>query len=444
MPDSEVLIRLGSHAEKEYLVKTADLFSGVIVGANLLEMTPGATVSLAWRFANLNRKFAIDPLTYVFALDQDYISTEKRNKNTGTTTKEMKKSFQRLCTAFGGPFQRKALKQGESLVPTDFGTPKLIGDLAQCVLNYQLNRMKVICEDDPQLKEFADQAVPSFVFSPYFYIPGNNEAHSVEWEKLCLDAIRAFGNLNSPVPKHGVICFARQVLKDRDRLLRILNEVMESRCEACWFWISNFKEEDITTNEMMNLDLLVKAASTRHFNLYNLHGGFLSALLSKHGLKGFSHSIGYGESKDVFPVSGGALPTVSYHYPPLHVKSSVPDIERAFSSLGISSAAEFHESICDCTICVGTLRGNLRNFRKFGELVLKFGNTRESQTAESAKRCRFHFLLARKKELELINGSTVNELKSSIDATIAEYEQLPLSIKLRERSFPLKKWISLF
>jgi hypothetical protein len=51
MPPSTVIIRLGSHSEKEYLLKTANLFKGVIVGANLLEMTPGATVSLAWKFS---------------------------------------------------------------------------------------------------------------------------------------------------------------------------------------------------------------------------------------------------------------------------------------------------------------------------------------------------------------------------------------------------------
>lgn len=444
MPDSEVLIRLGSHAEKDYLLKTANLFAGTIVGANLLEMTPGATVSLAWKFASMDRQFAIDPLTYIFALDQDYISSEKKDKKNDIVTREMKKSFQRLCTAFGGPFEKSALKQGKSLVPADFSTPKTIISLAECVLDYQLSRMKSICEADPQLKDFADQAIPSFVFSPYFYIPADNEALSVEWEKLSINAIKAFGKLDSPVPKHAVICFARRLLKDRDRLLRIFGEVSEAGCEACWFWVSNFKEEDITASEIVNLDLLVKAVSDRGVKLYNLHGGFLSALLSKRGLNGFSHSIGYGESKDVFPVSGGALPTVAYHYLPLHVKSSVPDIERAFSTLGISSAADFHKSVCDCTICVGTLRGNLRNFRKFGELVLKTGNIRESQTAESAKRCRFHFLLARKKELEFVNGSTVTQLKSSINATVAEYDQLPISIKLRERSFPLKNWIAQF
>jgi hypothetical protein len=41
-PPSEVFLRLGSHSEKQYVIKTFRLFHGVLVGANLLESTPGA------------------------------------------------------------------------------------------------------------------------------------------------------------------------------------------------------------------------------------------------------------------------------------------------------------------------------------------------------------------------------------------------------------------
>jgi hypothetical protein len=388
------------------------------------------------------REFSIDPLTYVFALDQSYISSDKKDKKTGKITVEIKKSFRQLCEAFGGPFRTVVLGQKTPLIPKDFASKSLIDELAQCVLSYQLRRMSSICESDPQLRDFSSEASPSLVFSPYFYIPGANEALSGAWEALCVDAIDAFGKLASDVPKHAVLCFSRRLLKDPDRLLSILKRAIESGCDACWFWVSDFREEDITSMEMATLINMVRLAAQTDFPLYNLHGGFLSALMSKLGLYGFSHSIGYGESKDVFPVSGGALPTVSFHYNPLHVKSSVPDIERAFSTLGITSAPLFHEYVCNCSICVGTLKGNIRNFRKYGELVLKPGNTRESQTAESAKRCRFHFLLARKKELELVNQTSPEVLRGMLEAVVKEYEQLPPSMKLRDRSHPLKSWIA--
>ena len=368
MVSSEVLIRLGSHAEKEYLIKTAPLFAGTIVGANLLEMTPGATISLAWKFATMKREFAIDPVTYVFGINLDYIRSDTKDRKTKQVTRGIKKSFQNICREFGGVFQSEIVINARSLSPSSLSEKSLAVQLCQSVLQYQLTRMKALCQADPQLKEVASDVSPSFVFAPYFYIPAEAGEASKAWESLNLTLISEFGKLKSPVPKHAVLCFGRRILRDRDRLLGMLNNVADSGCDAAWFWVSNLREEDITEAELINLVLLVKAAGSKQFQLRNLHGGFLSALLSKHGLTGFSHSIGYGESKDVFPVSGGAVPTVSYHYTPLHVKCSVPDIERAFSTLGIARAEDFHKVVCNCAICVGTLKGDLRNFRRFGEL----------------------------------------------------------------------------
>lgn len=440
MSSAEVLIRLGSHAEKDYLLKTMRLFSGVIVGANLLEMTPGATVSLAWKFDSEERKFAIDPMTYVFALDLDYISSDTINRKTGEINRDMKKSFQNLCKAFGGVLSEEALRYRRSLAPSDFASRAQLSQFAKCVMEYQLNRMQKFCDADPQLKELGIPARPSFVFSPYFYIPGDNEKNSEEWEDVSLKLISQFGRLTSPVPRHAVVCFARRILKNKSRLFGMLDAVMNSGCDAGWFWISNLREEDITESELSNLKAFVERAGQNDFRLGNFHGGFLSILLSKFGLKSISHGIGYGEGKDVFPVSAGAIPTVNYHYNPLHLKAGVPDIERAFSTLGITDADRFHQHVCDCSICKGTLKGNLRNFRKFGELVLKPNNRQKSQTVESAKRCRFHFLLARRKELDFVNKLGMGKLRDSIAETVDEYQGLPPEMKLRSRSNPLKLW----
>ena len=75
-PRSEVFLRLGSHSEKQYVIKTYHLFPGVLVGANLLESTPGATVSFALNVLSQNKAFAIDPMTYTFGIDLDYIKSE--------------------------------------------------------------------------------------------------------------------------------------------------------------------------------------------------------------------------------------------------------------------------------------------------------------------------------------------------------------------------------
>jgi len=174
--------------------------------------------------------------------------------------------------------------------------------------------------------------------------------------------------------------------------------------------------------------------------VYNMHGGYLSALLSKRGLTGFSHGVGYGESKDVVPVIGVIVPVVNYHYPPLHIRTGIAEIERALTELGISDADDFHEKVCDCTVCKGVIAGDLKNLRQFGEFVLKVGNSRESQTPDSAKKCRLHFLLARRKELDHVAELTAADLKQELRDTAKEYAGLPGYLTLQSKARHLNVW----
>lgn len=437
---SELIVRLGSHAEKDYLLKTIDLFSGTIVGANLLESTPGATVSLAWKFDKQNKSFLIDPMTYVFAIDLDYISSETTDRRTGRTDKGIKRSFRQICERLGGPYESVILTNRRSITPADLTSGTVIDEMCLSVMAYQMQRMREICEKDPQLEQFSDRAFPSAVFSPYFYIPAENIAGSQQWEDVCLRIMESFGTIDSTVPKYAVLCIDRRMLKDRDRTRNLMARAIDSGCDACWLWINAFREEGISEDEVNNLDLLVRQAGGRDFPLWNMHGGFLSCLLSKRGMAGFSHGIGYGESKDVLPVSAGVLPTIAYHYNPLHVRSSVLDIIRAFSSVGVTDAESFHDIVCNCTVCKGVLKGNLRNFEKFGERLVKQGNENPSQTAEAAKLCRFHFLLSRKKELDLVNSSSIEDISTLLRETVTEYEALDPQIALRFKAASLKMW----
>ena len=49
--DPSVVLRLGSHAEKDYFLKTIELWDGLMVGANLVEAAPRATSSMVLKFA---------------------------------------------------------------------------------------------------------------------------------------------------------------------------------------------------------------------------------------------------------------------------------------------------------------------------------------------------------------------------------------------------------
>ncbi len=437
-PRSEVFLRLGSHAEKQYVLKTFHLFQGVLVGANLLESTPGATVSFALKVIGKEKAFAVDPMTYTFGMDLNYIKSETidRTKGKKTTKFSLKKSFVKLAEEFGSPVS-DAVEKDRPVKPGDFDEDTT-EPFCESIYAYQTGRMRTYWDADIQLQEF-NCPDPTFVFAPYFYIP-YPQAGWREWRDLNVKLASTFAGLNGEIEKHGVICIDQQILDDGERWLRICRTFIETGLPAFWLWLSPLNEEKISDSRLQALAKGVETFELAERKLYNMHGGYLSALLSKRGLTGFSHGVGYGESKDVVPVIGVVVPTVNYHYPPLHIRTSIIDVERALSELGIGDADDFHEKVCDCTVCKGVIAGDLKNLRQFGEFILKVGNQRESQTPDSAKKCRLHFLLARRKEIDHVSGLPAEYLKQELRDTAAEYAALPGYLTLQAKGRHLNTW----
>jgi hypothetical protein len=437
-PPSEVYLRLGSHAEKQYVIKTFRLFHGILVGANLLESTPGATVSFALNVLGKGRAFAIDPMTYTFGMDLDFIKSETidRSKGKKTTKFSLKKSFVKLAKEYGNPVS-DAVEKDRPVKPSDFNDD-LAEAFCESIYRYQTERMRTIWEADVQLQEF-DCPDPTFVFAPYFFIP-YDAAGWREWRDLNLKLAACFAELEADAEKHGVICIDQKILDDGARWLRICRAFVDTGLSAFWLWLSPLNEEKISESRLHALAEGIEALKDAGRRVYNMHGGYLSALLSKRGMTGFSHGVGYGESKDVVPVIGVIVPVVNYHYPPLHIRVGIAEIERALSDLGISDADDFHDKVCDCTVCKGVLAGDLKNLRQFGELVLKVGNVKKSQTPDSAKKCLLHFILARRKEIDHVAELTVEELKQELRDTAAEYAALPGYLTLQSKGRHLNTW----
>jgi hypothetical protein len=443
MPDtqrSEVFLRLGSHSEKQYVIKTFHLFSGVLVGANLLESTPGATVSFALNVLGKGKSFAIDPMTYTFGMDLDYIKSETidRTKGKKTTKFALKRSFAKLAEEYGSPVS-DAVEEDREVTPKDFDDDTT-GPFCESIYAYQVGRMRTYFNEDVQLQEFSPECPdPSLVFAPYFYIPYPHAGWR-EWRDLNLKLAREFAELDGEVEKNGVICIDYSVLDDAARWLRVCQKFIDTGLPSFWLWLSRLNEDKINESRLAALTEGIEAFGTAGRKVYNMHGGYLSALLSKRGLTGFSHGVGYGESKDVVPVIGVVVPTVNYHYPPLHIRTSIIDVERALSELEIFDADDFHTKVCDCTVCKGVLAGDLKNLRQFGEFTLKVGRQRESQTPDSAKKCRLHFLLARRKEIDHVAELTAADLKQELRDTGKEYADLPGYLTLQGKARHLSTW----
>jgi hypothetical protein len=424
MPEAKptVIIRMGTHAEKEYLEKTLRFFDGLILGANLVEATPGATASLLLKFGGrkANQSFYIDPMTYAFGAyrdkagkvcsDLDWIkSDQKRN---GKTIREFKRSYRALAVALGKPFQA-ALSRKSALTWTDFANAARIKECCQSVIDYQWGRIESEFASDSELKPLVDNSPrPTAVFAPYFYCEPSN---AMRWLDLGLELARVTAALPAKAPVHAVICADESFLGDKPFLDKLKKSVPDTGVAGVWLWFSRFMEDLADMERLKAFRSLVETLSDK-VQVFNMHGGYFSLTLCKHGMSGISHGIGYGEQKDILPVIGQSTPTVRYYLPDASKRFGIPPIVRCFDALKIKTPADFHKQVCNCVICKGVVSSYVDEFSAFGEMYYSTPQSqRKAQTPSAAKRCRFHFLLTRIRERDALITESVADIIGRLD-----------------------------
>jgi hypothetical protein len=432
-----VILRLGSHAEKEYIEKTLKQFDGVMVGANLLQISPGATASLLLKLYRASgRPYYIDPMTYAFGTyrdpesgrvrnDLDWIKSDQkvRGGRKGQTRRDFKSSYRKLADSFGIPFST-ALDRGAAINFADFPTAQSVQDACESVLKFQAERLRQVFLDDPETATFAnDLPLPAALIAPYFYIEASA---SNGWIDLNRRLASSSAAIDFGVPIHVVVCGHTDLLTDSAQSEAVVEGLIASQPAGVWLWFSRFDERVATNEQLTALRWWVETLSP-HMMVFNLHGGYFSMALSKVGMSGIAHGVGYGEQKDVVPVIGQSTPTVQYYVRSLHGKYSVVQITRCFSSLGIRTRNDFLGKICDCVICQGIIGNDLSGFAQFGEIHYSTPKSkRAAQTPAAAKRCRFHFLLNRIKEREQVKRLSLADIAADCAAAYAMWSTTPL------------------
>jgi len=421
----QIVLRYGAHAEKEYFLKLAGQYDGIMFGANLLEITPTATASLLAVLRNNHTSlgFYLDPMTYCFGpyidpstgktrTDLDALKSTRTDRKTRKKFTAVKDSYTSLAAALGSRFDN-AVNDGASCTAID---PSSIpeedrDDFCESVVKYQLQRVNQLIEpelaDDQVLKaKFDGIGAPAAVFAPYFYV---HERWADDGLAISMDLARRSVDLNLGTPVHAVVCANDALLSDDERVDHLVRELPKTKVEGVWLWFDGFDELTAPLNRLQAFRRIVLALG-QEMSVYNLHGGFFSMLLTHDGLSGISHGVGYGERSDVAKVIGVAAPTVRYYLPPIRKRVGVPDIQRCFSDVGIATASDFFEKVCDCAICNGVIGSDLGRFAAFGQMHRANPDSkRDSQTPTAAKMCRFHFLLNRFKEREFVASLGADE-----------------------------------
>lgn len=414
----KVILRLGSHAEKEYFEKLAGQLDAIMFGGNLLEITPSATASLlallrSKRGAKGAIPFYLDPMTYCFGayidpetgrkrVDLHALKSTRKDRKTKKQFTAVKDSYESLGQQLGSVF-RAAINDGVGCSAIDPSTIPAAERNGFCseVVSYQLNRIDEIIsqetpDDDDVIKAaFSGIGKPAAVFAPYFFV---HEKWATEGLKTAVDFAAQTAALKPAVPVHAVVCVSDSILSNAAHVKFLMDELPKTGVAGVWFWFDGFDELHPVLDRLVAFRNIVRTLG-RTMEVYNLHGGYYSLLLAHDGLRGISHGVGYGEQKPVAQVIGAAAPTVRYYLPPIHKRVGVPEVQRCFQDVGIKTAADFFSKVCNCQICKGVVGDDLARFAAFGELHrANTDSKKDTQTPAAAKMCRFHFLINRFRE----------------------------------------------
>lgn len=433
--EPKVILRLGSHAEKDYFLKTIALWDGLIVGANLLESAPGATSSLIFKFAGVNNNipYYIDPMTYAFGTytergaskqrsDLDWIKSEQKNRKTNVVERSFKRSYRALAEKLGGVVQN-ALEIEKGISTDLVNRQKDIDELCDAVIQYQRTRVKSEFELDPEYAHVAHLVPnPAAVFAPYFYIDPLRSDEGLALFSACAESS---ASLDPDEPVHVVLCTDVSSLDSDEFLEEAAVSIKNSGVDGVWLWFSRFYEDQALTPQLFRFRHFIEELSET-VKVFNMHGGLFSLALSRYGMSGTSHGVGYGEQKDVIPVIGQSTPTVRYYLPGLGRRLGVPQIQRALGGIGVETAEQFFDKVCGCSICRGVIGADLDEFSSFGDLHYATEESRrKAQTPTAAKRCRFHFLLNRMRERDWLRDVDATKIAELFKDAYLKWEKQP-------------------
>lgn len=414
-------LRIGSHAEKEYFLNLPGTYDGIIINANLIEATTAASSSLvAGLKGNYGKEFFVDPYTFAFGLRPSLLWVEKTDRKTKEKTLQLKSTYENLAKSYGTVIQNKVGKI--AITPGDFSDSIDREEFCRSVLEYQVNKLSSTFEQDDFFNDFS-KIEPLGLISPYFFIP-----ELEEWLDFNIQLIETSYKVNlTSLPLYAVICLDQRLLESKSNMAEVTQKYSKCSASGYFLWVSAMDEKGYGEESLKNFVNLILHLSQTGKKVINMYGGYLSVLLGKVGLSGFTHGVGYGAERDVEPVIGG-VPSSKFYFLPLHERFLFSDI---YFLVSTTNPELYFETVCDCDTCKSVIGANIQNFAKYGEtkpsskakLNSRYAD-REYPTGESVRLCRYHFLMARKKEIEQANSSSLAELLEGLKYSYGKYRNL--------------------
>jgi hypothetical protein len=443
-------LRIGSVAEKQYIEKTAGLFSGVIARANLFEAAPGMMSGTLLRLSAAKRStpYIIDPandasvrswqvvhkdraeaklrkdlkLSPESRIDPGWmreIESPREHQSEKVEVYGVIRAYRKLADKFFA--DDIAMVAGHRRIdPDDFQEPKLLELFVSNVLTYQKGAISFYY-DAREYDDFKDGIPePQLLISPYFMIS------DTKWLDFMQRIWHAFDE-QCPTDRSGTIVQCRiDFLKNNYR--RLLDSILGTKMSSVFLWLDGFDEEQSSKDDLGTFVGFVADLASSGKRVINLYAGGLSILLFPFGLTGIVNNPGYGMDRQFEPVKGGP-PTAQYYIPSRHTRHPVGDAYDRISKRGQSSSKEdFYQRICGCPICRDGIQNGARDMiMYFGELgptrIGKDGVKRRFASPAALERCRYHFLLSRLMEFRWAREATKADVIRKLELDIKEWEE---------------------
>jgi hypothetical protein len=383
------------------LTRANGLFQGYHVRAGL----PDTTAELV---RDSGKPYLVDPETYIFTLDPKRLLDPKNEQPV------VRRGALTLATGYGAPFRDVAGKRRLQL--DDFSDEVTARDCVERVLAYQRSKLtmqfslfdpyyeKYRLWDDPEPSPAEGRRPPLVLVPPYFYFKDSADAWldlNVELGRHALVARRE-GDLVYPI-----LLFPGKLLEHTNIVNAVADRYLAEPFDGFLLWPNDFVEEREPESRLKGLARLIEKMADSGRRVSKLYGGYLSALLSLRGLRGFSCGLGYGNKKNAFTYGGGGggrKMAQRFYVPGLH---QAFEFDRATSILDACPDLR-----CSCPVCQDVYGSRMDHFSQ----MLGGGH------------CELHFLHARRDELRDVGQADAQQLASDLRRSAALFDQAGLDV----------------
>ena len=404
-----------------------DLYYGAVIGAHIAAYFGGLV-----RLTNITRRhFFIDPMTYIFTKDQDFITRAEGN---------FKKSYVKLLNYYGKVLKKVVITEQRRIQIKDFKkgnswNETFLEELSNKVLSFQKRlvspaqqKLPIDVEelfDKEEIERIYTEGKLLWLVPPYFHASNVND----DWYEISLKLANISQKFKANFKLLPIICISKDVLLDDEAILKVRGDY--KKFDGVILWISDFNEHTESVDYLKGMIKLVSSLSESGKPIYSLYGGYFSGLLSKFGLTGFSAGICYGASKSADRIPTRMLPQPRYYVTNLHHKVPIGNARSFYGA--------YPKELCNCHVCVSLKKRietkGIEMGKKPSLYIDTFFHDLDGEKAIQ------HFLVCRDTELEIICRTNLRALVERLNQEYVHSKDVNMHMYEKFENKHLEKWL---